>query len=424
MDIDRRTFAGAALSLLGVPAAGANAAGGSERFARVSELLSHWIEQGKLPNASVLVTHRGSTLYTHHAGWSDVSSRTLARADDLFRIYSMTKPITAALAMTLVDEGRIRPDDPVAAYVPEFGDLRVWTEGGAPRPVRTPMTIRHLLTHTSGLSYSFQTGTPVAKMYDQAGLKSGQWYHDPRFPDLATVARALASIPLAHEPGEHWHYGMSLEIVGLIVERVLSRPLAQVFAERIFEPLGMIDTAFQVPPDKAHRLAGLYMADPSGGLRLIEPGARSPFLKRPTVTAGSGGLVSTLQDYGRFASMLAGAGTYGSHRILSKRVAGEMMRDHLPIRLHDEMRSAAKFGYGGSGAGMGFGYGGAVMIDTGPMGGLGSQGAYGWGGGASTTFWADPSRDLAVVFMTQLLPSGSVPVHDLLHRAVYGVLSG
>jgi len=393
-------------------------------YAGVGRRLDELVAAQTLPGASVLILRDGREAYYHATGLAEVETGDPVRRDTLFRIFSMTKPVTAAAVMILVDEGRLRLDDPITRFMPEMVGLTVFTapeEGAAdPAPARTA-TVKDLLTHTAGFSYWFQPGSPVAALYDSevgAG-RFERWRFDPALGGLDGLARALAKVPLVAQPGARWHYSMSLEVAGVVIERVSGQRLDAFMAERIFAPLGMGDTAFWVSPEKAHRLASLYGPRPEGGLERLERGAESLLLAPVPGLSGGGGLISTLDDYARFAEMLRDGGKLGGRRVLSDDAARRMMSNQLKTSQLDELPELAAFGLGGTGEGLGFGLGGAVALRP-PANGIPvTPGEYSWGGAASTTFWIDPRHRMVVVFMTQLLPPSADMLRDQLHVAVY-----
>jgi CubicO group peptidase (beta-lactamase class C family) len=381
-------------------------------------VLSRWIETGKLPCASIIVAQNGAVIHRGCIGFSDLENRTALPSDAIFRIYSMSKPVTAAALMHIAEQGHIVLSDHVAKYVPEFSSLRVYRTDGATEPAQ-PMTIEHLLTHTSGLSYSFYPNSPVSRLYVSAGLDAGTWSQSTEVLGLDDMARRLATVPLVCQPGARWHYGMSFDVAGLIIERVSGQSLPAFMAANLFTPLGMSDTGFFT--EHADRLAALY--GPSlAGLRRLDRSGNITFDRPPRAASGGGGLVSTTSDYFRFAQMLVNGGTLDGQRVLSEESVALMTRNHLQPDQCAELPIVARFGYGGNGAGLGFGFGGAVVTDVAQTHAPGSVGEYGWGGAASTTFWTDRARNVSVVFMTQLLPSGTVDIRDALKSAVYQAL--
>lgn len=395
-----------------------------ENYAEVGALLDQLVASGKLPGASVLIMREGREAYYHQTGFQDMASRAPVTRDTIFRIFSMTKPVTAAAVMILVDDGKIRLDDPISNYVPELADLGVYAgqEGGAIATVPAqPVRVRDLLTHTAGFSYWFQPGSPVASLYDTE-LGAGRfeaWRFDARYGGLDGLAKSISKVPLVSQPGEKWHYSMALEVAGLVVERASGQKLDVFMKERIFDPLGMRDTAFSVAPGNASRLASLYGPDAGGKLELIERGAESLLLKPVPGLSGGGGLTSTIDDYARFATMLANGGDLDGKRVLSTHSVGQMTASQLAPEQLAELPYLAQFGLGGTGAGLGFGLGGAVVIDPAKSAVPTVRGEYSWGGAASTTFWVDPQNQMSVVFMTQFLPPSSEMLWDRLHAAVY-----
>jgi CubicO group peptidase (beta-lactamase class C family) len=396
-------------------------------FGAVGRLLDQLVASQILPGASVLILRDGQDAYYHAAGMADVETGDPVRRDTLFRIFSMTKPVTAAAIMVLADKGQLRLDDPVAKYVPEMAGLTVFTssKGGAAPPVPArSATVKDLLTHTAGFSYWFQPGSPVAALYDSevgAG-RFERWRFDPALGGLDGLARSLARVPLVSQPGERWHYSMSLEVAGIVVERVSGERLDAFMTARLFAPLGMADTGFTVAPSQGHRLASLYGPKPEGGLDRLERGSESLLLAPVPGLSGGGGLVSTLDDYGRFAVMLRDGGVLNGRRILSEGAACDMMTNQLEVGQLAELPDLAAFGLGGTGEGLGFGLGGAVALRS-PANGIPvTPGEYSWGGAASTTFWIDPRHRMVVVFMTQLLPPSADMLRDQLHVAVYDAM--
>lgn len=380
--------------------------------------IARFVDEAVLPGAVVLTARNGRVEHLAAFGSQDVADGAPMAPDTLFRIFSMTKPITAAAVMMLVDDGKVSLDEPVETYLPEFRANTVYSPDG-PVPAR-PMTVAQLISHTSGLSYSFQPTSPVAAQYTAAGLAGGAWFHDPRIHGLSDFTARLAPIPLAFQPGERWHYSMGTDVAGALVERVSGLSFADFLQRRLFDPLGMKDTGFQVAPGQASRLATLYVRGAAGRMVATETGAASVFLQPPSAFSGGGGLISTAQDYYLFGQMLLNGGELNGRRVLSRRSVEAMTTNHLPASMGDApLGEAAAFGYGATADGLGFGYGGAVVVDPTANGGYGSAGEYGWGGAANTLFWIDPKEQRVVVFMTQLLPSGALPLRDTLKQLVY-----
>jgi CubicO group peptidase (beta-lactamase class C family) len=393
-------------------------------FSGVGRLLDRLVATQVLPGASTLVLKAGEEAFYHQAGCADLETQEPLTRDTIFRIFSMTKPVTAAAVMVLIDDGRLSLDDLVSAHIPEMAHLTVHTEtaGQAPTTVPArPARIKDLLTHTAGFSYWFQPGSPVASQYDEvvgAG-RFERWRFDPALGGLSGLATSLAQVPLVAQPGDRWHYSMSLEVAGIVIERVSGQTLDQFMQTRIFEPLGMADTGFTVAPRNAPRLASLYGPGPEGGLERLEAGKDSLLHARVPGLSGGGGLTSTLDDYARFAEMLRNKGERDGRRVLTTASAQQMLTNQLQPEQLTELPELAAFGLGGTGEGLGFGLGGAVAL-TAPKNGVPvTPGEYSWGGAASTTFWIDPKNQLTVIFMTQLLPPSPDMLRDQLHVAVY-----
>lgn len=360
-------------------------------FGEVAALLDGLVASHVLPGASVLVQRAGEEVFSYTCGLKSLEDGTPVRRDTLFRLFSMTKPVTAAAAMILVDDGALRLEDLVTDRIPEFGGLgvHVGEDGGGVRtePAR-PMTLRHLLTHTAGFSYWFYPHEPVGELYaaDPAIGPGETFRFDPAVGGLDGLARALGRLPLVSQPGERWHYSMSIDVAGIVISRAAGQPLEHVLQMRLFEPLGMTDTAFSVAPGRADRLASLYTSSADGGVQLIEGGADSPLLRDVPGAAGGGGLVSTLDDYGRFAEMLRRGGELDGRRVLSEASVRAMTTNQLAPEQLAELPALAGLGLGGAGDGLGFGLGGAVVLDPPANGVPVFRGEYSWGGGASTTF--------------------------------------
>lgn len=392
----------------------------ASRFGPVAALLDELASSGDLPGASVLIRQAGEEVFYHQAGQRDLASGRPVERDTIFRLYSMTKPVVAAATMILTDDGVLGLDDAVADIVPEFAALGVYAgqDGDAVQttPAR-PVTVRHLLTHTAGFSYWFHPGNPVAALYAAdpgIGLHE-DWRFDPALGGLDGLTRTLARLPLLFQPGERWHYSMSLEVAGIVIERASGQKLDAFLRDRLFAPLGMADTGFSVGAGQGDRLASLYGPKAGGGLQLLQSGAESPLLKPVPGFAGGGGLVSTIDDYGRFAEMLL----QGGGAVLSRDSVRAMMTNQLAPEQLAELPALATWGLGGTGDGMGFGLGGAVALEQPGNGVPVFRGEYSWGGGASTTFWVDPGNALTVTFMTQLFPPSAKMLRDQLHIAVY-----
>ena len=378
-----------------------------------------YIEPGKLPGLQVQITRRGELVHETVQGLADRERGKKAERDTLYRIYSMTKPITSVAFMMLVEEGLVALDDPVARFIPEWKDLGVFAAGVGPfmsTPVARPMQMVDLLRHTSGLTYGFQSRTNVDAAYRKA--KVGETHGGG---DMDAFVAALAKIPLEFSPGEAWNYSVSTDVLGVLVQRISGKPFEQFLQERIFGPLGMTDTGFQVREDQKPRFAACYNATPQGGLELQDDPETSPYLTTPSFHSGGGGLVSTADDYMKFCRMLVSRGELDGARLLAPNTLKLMASNHLPggqdlTRLSRSLFSEA------TNAGVGFGLGFAVTFDPVQAMLTSSPGEYYWGGAASTAFWIDPVEDIAVVFMTQVLPSSTYPIRRELRTLVYSAL--
>jgi CubicO group peptidase (beta-lactamase class C family) len=393
----------------------------ADRLARIDSHFARYVDDGRLAGWQLLLSRRGKLAHLARRGLRDREAGQPVEADTIFRIYSMTKPITSVAAMMLWEEGAFELSTPVRRFIPSFKDVRVYVRGNSSSPLtvpsREPVRIWHLLTHMSGLSYGFHHAHAVDEMYRAAGY---EWAW-PEGTDLAAACDTWAGLPLLFEPGSEWNYGVSTDVLGRVVEVVSGQPLDRFFEERIFEPLGMGDTAFWAPVEKQGRLAALYAMAPSlaGPIRYDVLGDAA--LKPPTLLSGGGGLVSTIADYHRFARMLLGLGELDGKRLLAPRTLAYMTCNHLPGGVDLETVGRPLFAettYNGVGFGLGF----SVTLDPVKEKVPGSPGAFGWGGAASTYFWVDPAEELIGIFMTQLLPSSTHPIRSELRQLVYQAL--
>jgi CubicO group peptidase (beta-lactamase class C family) len=386
-----------------------------ERLDRLDRALTEkYVETGLLPGFLVHVFRRGQLAHTGMAGQIDLERGKPVREDAIFRIYSMTKPITAVALMMLVEEGRIALDDEVQKLIPSWSNQRVYvsgipslTTGGAGQfitaPPKRPMKVIDLATHTSGLTYGFLMRTAVDAEYRRLKICDFQ-----TSGGLDGFIEQLAHVPLDFSPGDHWNYSVSVDALGYLVQKLSAETLGEFFRTRILNPLGMNDTGFFVPPAKLDRFASCYVPRKGGGLDVQDDAQTSPFAEPPKLESGGGGLVSTAADYMRFCRMMLNGGELDGVRLLSPKTVemfslnllpdGRMMSDMLPAQ---GMFSEA--GY----AGVGFSIGCGVTCDLGKTHIPGSVGEYFWGGAAGTAFWIDPKEDLAVVFMTQVLGSAA-----------------
>ena len=370
----------------------------AEGLAKIDEYLARHVEDGTLAGVVTLVARRGKTVHTSVMGKQDLASGEPLALDTIFRIFSMTKPVTGVAMAILHDEGRWRMDDPIARHLPEFEGVRVFDGldgAGEPKTVAAEHapTMRNLMTHTAGFTYGFNTQDPLDKLYQDAGV----W----RSGSLAEFSHKLAGLPLAYQPGTKWVYSLSMDVQAAMIERLTGLSAPDFYRTRIFEPLGMVDTAFHTPPEKLARRATLYRWSPSR--QSLQP---SPSLlggdheSPPALANGGGGLVSTVTDYARFAQMLLNGGELDGRRIVSAEALRLMMTNHLP-----EWMLETGFGVGAQQIRRGFGYGwnGAVFTDPDAAGVPVGKGTYHWDGAAGTWFWVDPVHDLLYVAMIQRL---------------------
>ncbi len=392
----------------------------TDRLARIDTHFSRYVEDGRLAGWLALVSRAGQIAHLSTCGVRDLSSGRPVETDTLWRMYSMTKPVTSVAAMMLHEEGAFALSDPIAKWIPSFASPRVYT-GGPPqapttRPATEPIRVWHLLTHTAGLTYGFHHVHPVDAMYRDAGY---EWASPPDIGLEGAVDR-WAGLPLLFEPGSEWAYSVATDVLGRLIEVVSGLPLDRFVSERIFGPLGMNDAAFWVEEQRAERLATLYGAHPVHRTAVEVNGAAA--LQPPALVSGGGGMIATARDYHRFTQMLLGGGTLDGARILGPRTVAFMTQNHLPGHADLEgfgRRLFAETSY----AGVGFGLGFSVTIDPVEAKLLGSAGEYSWGGAASTTFWVDPAEELTVLFLTQLLPSSTHPIRSELRSLVYQAIT-
>jgi CubicO group peptidase (beta-lactamase class C family) len=392
-----------------------------ERLARIDRLLDErYVAPGLLAGAQVLVARDGKVAHFASSGTARATGEPLAD-DALFRIASMTKPITSIAFMMLVEEGRVTLDQPVDTVIPEWKELAVYDGGGAGTPFRTralerPMMMIDLLRHTSGLTYGFQHRSNVDAAYRERKIEG--WHGSL---DLDGFVAALADIPLEFSPGTAWNYSVSTDVLGLVVQRVSGLALDRFVETRIFGPLGMADTSFSVPADKAHRLGDAWAFEAGKGRVMYDPAAKSGWSVPPRLLAGGAGLVSTSADYHRFCTMLLNGGELGGARIVSRKTIELMTANHLPGGADLTQMSRSLFSEAVN-AGQGFGLGFAVNLDPAKTMLPGTKGEYYWGGMFSTAFFIDPVERLHMIFMAQLMPSSTYPIRRQLKTLIYSAL--
>lgn len=382
----------------------------SERLARLDRVMKQrYVDSGMLPGILTQVYRKGQHVHTGMAGHMDLERSKPMQEDAIFRIYSMTKPITAVALMILVEDGLIGLDDDVHTYIPAWKNLGVYASGvstlvpGMPEsfmttPAARPMKVIDLATHTAGLTYGFLMRTAVDAAYRRHKI------NDFQTPGgLEGMIQQLAGLPLEFSPGTRWNYSISIDILGYLIETVSGMPFGEFLRTRLFEPLGMVDTGFHCPPEKISRFSSCYVPGDNGGLKLQDDAQKSSYAKPPLLESGGGGLVSTIQDYMRFCQMMVKGGALDGVRILSPKSVALFSLNHLPGNQDlTELAPAGAFSESGY-SGIGFSLGCGVNIDVAKTRLPGTLGEYFWGGAASTAFWIDPKEDLTVVFMTQVI---------------------
>ena len=411
------------------PASPESAGMSKTAFDRIEDHLKRgYLDSGRFPGTQLLVYRRGKVVHSAVQGFADLERRVPVKDDTIYRIYSMTKPITSVAFMMLVEEGRVALDEPVHKYIPEWKNLGVFQAGTGPafltRAPSRPMLIVDLLRHTAGLTYGFQQRSNVDAAYRAQKIGEVE-----KAGTLQTMIEDLAKIPLEFSPGDAWNYSVATDVIGYLVGKISGKPFEQFLQERIFDPLGMRDTGFFVAPDKTHRFAACYSADPQGGmtfhaterkssLTLQDDPTRSSFLAPPSFISGGGGLCSTAADYLTFCRALLNRGELDGVRLLGPKTLALMTSNHLPGGRDLPEMSRSLFSeatYNGIGFGLGF----SVTMDPAKTLIPGSAGEYAWGGAATTSFWIDPAEDLIAIFMTQVLPSSAYPIRRELRTMIY-----
>jgi CubicO group peptidase (beta-lactamase class C family) len=397
-----------------------------------NHLRQRYIDTGRFPGTQLVVYRRGKLVHSAVQGFADLERKLALKEDTIFRIYSMTKPITSIAFMMLVEEGRVALDEPVHKYIPEWKNLGVFQAGVAPafltKPPARPMLIIDLLRHTSGLTYGFQQRSNVDAAYRE--MKIGEV---EKAGTLQSMIEDLAKIPLEFSPGEAWNYSVSTDVIGYLIGKISGKPFEQFLRERILDALEMKDTDFYVPTAKAHRLAACYSASPQGAivfhaaerkdsLALQDDPATSSFLSPPSFISGGGGLCSTAADYLTFCRALLNGGELSGVRLVGPKTLALMRANHLPggRTLPEMSRSLfSEATYNGIGFGLGF----SVTLDPAQTLIPGSAGEYAWGGAATTSFWIDPAEELIAIFMTQVLPSTAYPIRRELRTMIYASIT-
>jgi CubicO group peptidase (beta-lactamase class C family) len=386
----------------------------SARLAKIGPWMERLVADKKFVGLSVAVMRRGELAYFAATGHADLARGAPFARDTLVRIYSMTKPLTTTAIMMLYEDGRFQLDDPIAAFLSAFANMRVFTGGSRAKPETVPaardITFRDLLTHTSGLSYGFMDATPIDAIYRDTGV-------DFQLSDLtlAEVADKAAAVPLLAHPGTAWNYSIATDIVGRLVEVMSGQPFDSFLTERVLTPLGMADTVFQVTPEKLPRFAACYARGSDGAAVLADDPTTSRFLTK-RLPSGGGGLVGSIDDYLKFCRFILNKGELNGVRLLGRKTVELMTANHLPGDL--AAMGQARFSES-SYVGIGFGLGFSVMLNPAAAQILGTPGEVAWGGAASTAFWIDPQEDMAVVLFSQLLPSSAWPIRRELRVLTY-----
>jgi CubicO group peptidase (beta-lactamase class C family) len=383
----------------------------SERLGRLNREMRKLVDDQEFAGIVTMVARHGKLVSVDTYGHQDLAARTPLQRDTIFRIYSMTKPITGVAMMMLYEEGRWHPDDPLSKHIPEFAALKVYAGTGSDgtpalkAPGHAP-TVGELMSHTAGFTYGLFGGAPVDKMYQADNPLAA--------PNLREFISKLAKLPLAYEPGEQWVYSVSVDIQGYLVEKLSGQSLPEFMRTKIFEPLGMTDTGFYIPQNKLSRLATVYSMDTQ--THRLNPVPRDPNVtSMPGLPSGGGGLYSTADDYLRFAQMLANGGELDGVRLLAPGTVALMRDNHLPARLMD-----GRFGIGLQRIrpGFGFGYDVAVFDDPHKAGSTTGKGTYLWDGAAGTWFWVDPTNDIVFIGMIQRMAAAGIPNAQNLSRAL------
>nr|WP_137829992.1 serine hydrolase domain-containing protein [Methylobacterium sp. L1A1] len=389
-----------------------------DRLERVDSWMRGYVDSGRLAGLSVAVMRGGKTAFFRAHGHADLARQKPFAADTITRIYSMTKPLTSLAVLMLYEEGRFQLDDPVARFLPEFAEMRVMVGGNRAKletvPALRPITIRDLLTHTSGLTYGFMEATLVDALYRAEAID----FQTSKL-SLGELVGKLAQQPLLAQPGAEWNYSVATDVLGHLVAVVSGLDFAEFMRRRILRPLAMHDTDFSVPEDKQPRFAANYAFDREGALRLYDDSVDSKFLRTPPLASGGGGLVSTAGDYLRFCRLILNRGALDGVRLLGRKTVDLMLMNHLPgdLAAMGQPRFAES-----SYAGIGFGLGFSVMLDPAAAQIIGTPGEIAWGGVASTSFWIDPAEDMAVVLLAQLVPSSALPLRRELRVLTYAAL--
>lgn len=385
------------------------------RIGRLDAVLERYVDDGELPGAVALVTRGGEVIHQGAYGWRDMEGRVPMTTDTVFRIASQTKALVSVGILMLQEEGSLLIEDPLDRWLPEYAETTVAVpdeDGGYEvAPAERKITLRDLLTHTAGIGYGYG---PAAAAWEAAGIQG--WYFADREEPIRETVRRMAALPFDAQPGEQWVYGYSVDILGAVIEVVSGQPLDAFLRERLFEPLGMVDTYFYLPRDTAGRLATVYARTDDGSLERSPDASdmtgQGGYVEGPRASfSGGAGLLSTARDYARFLQMMLNGGTVDGQRFLSRKSVELMTVNHLPETI----------GFPWQG-GVGFGLGFSVTLDVGTRGVPSSVGEYGWGGAYHSAYWIDPAEDLIVTYFTQVIPANGLDDHGKLRALVYQAL--
>jgi CubicO group peptidase (beta-lactamase class C family) len=379
----------------------------TERLVRINEYMQRYVDEGKAAGFVTLIARHGKVIYLDKHGQQNIEQGTPMGLDTIFRIYSMTKPVTSVALMMLFEEGLVRLEDPVSTFISEFKDLKILGADKKLENLNSEITVHMLLTHTAGLCYAESEPPPLAKYYMEPNI----WDHTLT---LEQFVDQIVKLPHFCQPDEEWHYSLATDVIGRLIEIISGLSLAEFFEKKIFEPLGMIDTAFSVPSEKEPRLAELY--GPVGDGLLAKIGEKvGGVYSNPKLFSGGHGLVSTVEDYFKFAQMILNGGEYDGVRLISPRTIDLMRRNHLEPRMLPWIMDVPW-------PGMGFGLGFSVVMDPAQAETMVSIGSIAWGGMASTNFWVDFEQEIVGILLTQIWPSYTYPTTNDFRTAVYQAL--
>ncbi len=391
----------------------------AKKLQRINEFTESYVNQAKSAGMLTLVYHQDEIVHQHTTGYRDIASASPIESDTIFRIYSLTKPITSVALMMLLEKGYFKIDDNADRWIPALKNLKIFNKSGTHEPLEQPITIRHLLTHTAGFSYGFYPDSnPVDKLYQQT------WGEKKYDKSLAELMDRILTLPLYAQPGHLWHYSIATDLCGYIVELISGMPLSEFFTKHIFQPLGMPDTGFVVPRENLDRFSTLYGVTESDPLAVLETDENSPYYslsdkKKLRLESGGGGLVSTAPDYLQFARMMLNKGELNGTRLLNRQTVEWMTCNHLDPSL-------LPLSYNGvvpqNLSCYGFGLGYCINMDAAHAGTMGSTGDYGWGSLADSYCWVDPTENLIGLLMQQLIPSLHHAGQRDFRNAVYQAL--